>query len=915
MLNRLPPSIRLRRWLLYCLLALLTVCGCIGLSWGHTLAATRPIAGAGAPLHASATIAQAADPGRDLYESGRYRDAVPVLQQEIERYAAEGDRLRQALTLSNLSLVYQQLGEWDAAQQAIAQSIELASKLPRSEAQQQVIAQALDIQGRLEFSIGNAEAALAHWQSAAEVYDQLGDRASSIASQLSQTQALQALGLYRRAIDQLQTLDQQVQDHPLQVQMVVLRSLADALMVAGDLGLAQERLERSLAIATELNETEDIAAAYLSLGNLTRAQAIAQLTLENMTIEDAIDQLNTPPRTDLSPIELAVQRQRIETAQTFYTQTQTALDQYQQAITLTTRDATRIRAHLNQLNLMASTQRWTLAQPLIGQLQTELEQQPPSRDRFYDQIDLAQSLIQFEQVSSANQVALDAAQLLASVEQQAKALGDRRSQSYALGSLGRLYETHQRWDEAKSLTAEALSLSQAINAADISYRWQWQLGRLLRVERDNEGAIAAYSQAVETLKSLRNDLVSINRDVQFSFRESVEPVYRELVDLLLKPDTVSQTDLESLVQARNVIEGLQIAELDNFFREACLDTAFELDRVVDQANLSAGIFYTILLPNRLEVILKLPQRNLIHYTTFVPQSVVEDTATNLLNELKKPFVSTVMQTQAEQLYDWLIRPVLPYLEDAQPNTLVFVLDGVLRNVPMSVLHDGDRYLVESYNLAVAPGLQLPDPKPLQQRQFRALVAGLSEARNNFPPLTYVAEEVEEIQSSVPSQVIFNENFTKENFASALESAPFSIVHVATHGQFSSNAEETFILAWDDPINVNELSRLLQAQEISSPEPIELLILSACRTAAGDKRAALGLAGVAVRAGARSTIASLWSLDDDSGALLMRRFYEELTQNPITKADALRRAQLRLLENPQYAAPRFWAPYVLLGNWL
>jgi CHAT domain-containing protein len=95
----------------------------------------------------------------------------------------------------------------------------------------------------------------------------------------------------------------------------------------------------------------------------------------------------------------------------------------------------------------------------------------------------------------------------------------------------------------------------------------------------------------------------------------------------------------------------------------------------------------------------------------------------------------------------------------------------------------------------------------------------------------------------------------------------------------------------------------------------LLVLSACRTAAGDRRAALGLAGVAVRAGARSTIASLWSLDDDSGAAMMQAFYQELQQPQMSKAEALRRAQRSLLADPRYAAPRFWAPYVLLGNWL
>jgi CHAT domain-containing protein len=142
-----------------------------------------------------------------------------------------------------------------------------------------------------------------------------------------------------------------------------------------------------------------------------------------------------------------------------------------------------------------------------------------------------------------------------------------------------------------------------------------------------------------------------------------------------------------------------------------------------------------------------------------------------------------------------------------------------------------------------------------------------------------------------------------------------VVHLATHGQFSSQADDTFILTWDNRLNAKELDTLLRVTDQSRPNAIELLVLSACQTATGDKRAALGLAGVAVRAGARSTLASLWSIDDKSSALLMSQFYRELVRTEVTKAEALRLAQLSLLQNPRYQHPRYWAPFVLVGNWL
>ncbi|MEM7797109.1 MAG: CHAT domain-containing protein, partial [Cyanobacteria bacterium P01_C01_bin.118] len=135
----------------------------------------------------------------------------------------------------------------------------------------------------------------------------------------------------------------------------------------------------------------------------------------------------------------------------------------------------------------------------------------------------------------------------------------------------------------------------------------------------------------------------------------------------------------------------------------------------------------------------------------------------------------------------------------------------------------------------------------------------------------------------------------------------------THGQFSSKANETFILTWDNRLQLKELENLLQQRELKSP--VEMLILSACQTAKGDDRAALGMAGVAVRSGARSTVASLWSVEDFSTAELMHQFYQQLRRLDNSRAEALQQAQLSLLRSDDYRHPYYWAPFVLIGNWL
>ncbi|PSM45595.1 hypothetical protein C7Y66_29495, partial [Chroococcidiopsis sp. CCALA 051] len=512
------------------------------------------------------------------------------------------------------------------------------------------------------------------------------------------------------------------------------------------------------------------------------------------------------------------------------------------------------------------------------------------------------------------------AQLLATAVHQSRSLGDKRAEAYAVGSLGSLYEQNRQWQNAQEVTEQALILSQAVNAPDITYRWQWQLARLLRTQGDTPGAIATYREAVKTLKALRNDLVAVNPEIQFNFRDEVEPVYRELVALLLSGQKSGETPQQNLAQARETIEALQLAELDNFFREACIEAQpVAIDNVVDRDNPTAAVIYPIILPDRLEVILKIPQQPLRHYTIHQPQTQVEQTVERLQRSLTEPDRTKDVRTLSQQIYSWLIQPIASELQQSGVKTLVFVPDGALRNIPMSALFDGKQYLVEKYAIAVSPGLQLINPQPISPTNLKALTAGLSvpPANSPFPPLPAVRLEFNLIQQAgVAIAELLDRAFTSKSLETKIDSTSFNVVHLATHGQFSSQAENTFILAADGPINVRKFDDLLRSRNRRRPNAIELLVLSACETAIGDRRAALGLAGIAVRAGARSTLASLWQIDDEATAIFIGEFYKQLTKTKLTRAEALRQAQLNLMKNyPNYRRPGYWAAYVLVGNWL
>ena len=847
--------------------------------------------------------------GRTLYEAERFAEAVAVLQRAITAFKATGrDGLRQAMALSNLSLTYQQLGQWNQASRAIADSLNLfkpEQKMGNSKERSQILAQTLDVQGRLQLAQGQAEPALTTWRQAATIYQQLGDKTALTRSQINQAQALQALGLYLQARKTLEEVQQVLQKQPdSSLKAKGLRSLGNVLRVVGDLDDSRNILQQSLKVAIASQSAPDMAASQLGLGNTMRDQQ----------------------------------------------ETKAALEFYQQAAAASTSPTMRVQAQVNQLSLLVDKQQLSYAQTLWPQIQSQLSALPLSRTAIYARINLAQSLMKMGSrrggdgeitPNSAPQTPNSAPQtpnselrtpnsapqtphselrtpnsalLLATAVQQAKDLGDRRTESYALGTLGGLYEQTQQLSNAQDLTQQALFIAQSIDAPDIAYQWQWQLGRLKTQEEDIKGAILSYGEAVKSLKSLRSDLVAINSDVQFSFRESVEPVYRQFVDLLLRSQPNSEPSQANLQQARDVIESLQLAELDNFFRSACLVATQQLDQVVDQEAPTAAVVYPIILPDRLEVILKLPKQQLRHYTTRVADTEVEDTLEQLRQNLTQPQTRKQVQSLSHQVYDWLLRPAEQDLRNSKIETLVFVLDGSLRNIPMAALYDGQQYLIQKYSVALTPGLQLIDPKPLKRAELKALAAGLTENRQYFSPLPNVKRELEDIQSEMPSRVLLNQEFTSAALQNRLNSQSFPIVHLATHGQFSSNADKTFILAWDKPIKVNELNSFLRRSQ-NRPQAIELLVLSACETATGDKRAALGLAGVAVRAGARSTLASLWNLNDESSALLMTQFYHELAKTQVTKAEALRQAQLSLLNQPDYRHPMYWAPYILVGNWL
>lgn len=244
---------------------------------------------------------------------------------------------------------------------------------------------------------------------------------------------------------------------------------------------------------------------------------------------------------------------------------------------------------------------------------------------------------------------------------------------------------------------------------------------------------------------------------------------------------------------------------------------------------------------------------------------------------------------AQQLYQYLIAPLVADLELRKVQNLAFVMDDGLRALPVAALHDGQRFLVEKYSLGLMPSINLTDTRYVDVRNTRVLAMGASKF-NELNDLPAVPTELSLIQAEWQAQVISEDDFTLKNLRAARSRNAAGIVHLATHGEFRpGDPANSFIQFRRERLGLNQLEEL----GFSDP-PTELLVLSACRTALGDRDAELGFAGITIQSGAKSALGSLWYVSDLGTLTLMGKFYEQLRQVPL-KAEALRQAQIAMLK--------------------
>lgn len=731
-------------------------------------------------------------------------------------------------------------------------------------------------EGGLAFQRGAFGQALAQWKKAADLYRGSGNTPAQFEALILSAQASMGLG---KSKDALQSLE-----------------LALALAHKGDDPLSE---------ATALGH---LGRTYLTLGHVNEASEYLHQASARAKVQNSLPLLATT-QNDLGVL-LALQQQDKEALQAF----EESLDHSRKADLPLLAATARTNAARALLRLNQPTESRLALDAALDQLKSVI---PPSRHTALGLIGIALAYQRLEShlPQEHDPLALRTAGVLQEAATIAEQLGDKRTLSYALGYLGHLYETESRMDEALQLTRRALFAAQSVDAPESLYRWQWQLGRLLAVTGQLDNAIASYRQAASTLQPIRVEIAQASSEGPIAGQDTIRPLFFELADLLLQ--RASLTEGEKPVQgyllaARDAIEAYKTAELRDYFKDDCVDAVRSKLTTFDRLSPETAVIYPIMFGSRLDLLISLPSG--------LRRISVDVTADRLTQEIRafrrlvEKRTTREFLPHAQQLYDWLIRPLETDLSQHQISTLVLVPDSALRTIPLAALHDGSSYLISKFALAMTPGLTLTDPRPLNRSTLRFLTAGLTKSVQGFPPLPYVADEVASIEHLYKGDQLINDAFQTAKLERELRDGGYSVLHIGTHGKFSPQVDDSFLLTFDGKLTMQRLDHLVGLFRFRQ-EPLELLTLSACQTGIGDDRAALGLAGVAIKAGARSALATLWFINDEASATLISEFYRQLQDASVSKAVALQRAQMKLLDDRIYEHPAYWSPFLLLNNWL
>ncbi|MGK7926881.1 MAG: CHAT domain-containing protein [Spirulina sp.] len=462
-----------------------------------------------------------------------------------------------------------------------------------------------------------------------------------------------------------------------------------------------------------------------------------------------------------------------------------------------------------------------------------------------------------------------------------------------------------------------------------------------------------YAFAWQTTNPNTGEQVQLSLDVDnpYTETENLQTANSVAISNIALPSLNPLTSLNLNANPEQIvtdIEQLLETEYETYFGNNLTDREVNAQSIRDtlktieiETGTRAVVVYALPFPDALQLVLVRPEEQPL--VTTVP-----DADSRSLSRRLHQFRSTLLdpsdnnyQVHAQKLYQWLIAPIESELEDLDIDTLIFSMGAGLRSLPLAALHDGEQFLVEKYSLGTIPSVALTDTSYQSVREARILGMGAEEfdSFSNQPDLPSVPLELAAIvDRPAKGETFLNEEFTLENLRHQRNASRYDIVHLATHASFQpDNDRNTYIQFWQEKIRLDALREAGWYDDAT----VELLVLSACETALGDRRSEMGFAGLAVRLGVKSALASLWKISDFVTLPAIAEFYSQLAREDVTiKAEALRQSQIALLsgrvrvesgqiiglsqpiplppelhhwEGRDLSHPYFWAGYTAIGS--
>lgn len=843
-----------------------------------------------APLMAqSMSPRQWVQEGIDAYQAGNYQEAVKIWKKAL---SASSEPQEKQIILENLATAYQKLNQ----NEQVFETLEKLEKYAIETGNKGKLSQLLTQKAQIYLNIGQPQTAIALLCASTDEKTCQPNTALAISRQIEDTS----------------------------IERSALGILAEAYRFSGKYDQSIQTLETALSLPS----TEAQTSLKQSLGNSYTARGqLSQLRAKSAEKQDH-NRSNTFQKQAISDYQQATKN--------FHANLNGSED-----------PLTKLENLLNLIRLSYYSQNFQIISP--QQRQNDLQQAlillpmvPQNVTTVYASIDLA-SLPAFSLALSTpltqcpTQWQLSDYQRLSILDNAltiAKNLNNPRVESFALGAIGHFYECLGRTKEALTLTQKAILVAnQDLNTKDGLYLLEWQKGRIFQAKGQFNLAVNAYQNAYNTLENIRSDLLTTEKDVQLDFRDSIEPIYRQLAQLKLQlADSQSLSSIQQkqeLKEVLKIIDHLRLAELQNYLGNDCF---LRIDAPVSQpisAFPQTAIINYLMFQEKTAIIITLPDESIkIHWINQNKANIIENIAQFRQNLLDGFLTLGDYDTSlSETLYSQIIRPFETDLQEYDIKNLVFIQDSPFRPIPMAALHDGKQFLIEKYAVSTTPSLSLTFLQKRTLSDNKTLILGVTEESQIdgqiFPSLDNIPLEIATISQQFPNhQLLVNQQFNPQTLTQTLDNADYSIIHIATHAQFGTIPDDTFLVAGNnDKIALKSLENTLRLLE-SGSNSVELLTLTACETAEGDERSALGLAGVAIQAGVQSAIASLWPVSDQSTLQLILAFYDNLINSGVNKAEALREAQIQLIQaqsnpdiNNQYSHPVYWSSFILIGNWL